>query len=160
LNADGNVWKKSLFLTALYSNAKYLEYTTYDNFREMSRVFYSKTDPNARKKNICVFRINSELEIDVAKLFLTSLEPDQKKPMKGVGKYDKGVFKMLRSMLNDTNEIFLTFIRQVITGDTDLKQLIKDNFGEYQWSFCVVSTVNIRSLINSDEYIIHDIYVE
>jgi len=126
----------------------------------MSRIFYSKTDPNARKKNICVLRISSELEIDVAKLFLTNLEPDQKKPMKGVGKYDKGVFVALRSMLYDTNEIFLTFIRQVITSDTDLKQLIRENFCDDQWSFCVVSTVNIRSLINADEYIIHDIYVE
>ena len=129
----------------------------------MGKIYYSEKHPDNHKKNICVFRINSELEIAVAKLFLSKLEPKKDNPMKGVGSYgqeNKGFFDVIHSILNGSSEICFQFIRQVINSETNLTKLINDNFSSDEWAFCVVSTVNIRSLINADEYNIYDIYVD
>ncbi len=160
LNKDGTVWKKISFLTAFYSNVSYLKYCSYKNFRAMGKIYYSNAHPDKRKKNICVFRIDSELEIAVAKLFLAELEPNKDNTMKGVGTYRKGFYDTLYSLLDGSCEIYLTFILQIINSDTNLEKLIKDTFTDDQWSFCVISTVNIRSLIDKEKYIIHDIYIE
>lgn len=160
LNEDGNVWKKTSFLTAFYSNITYVEYASYKNVREMQTIYYSKMHPDKNKKNICVFRINSESEVAVAKLFLSKLKPNRDNPMKGVGDYNQGFYNTLETICGDSCELYFTFLLQIVGSETNLTKLISDNFEPYAWAFCLISTVNIRSLINADEYRIYDIYVE
>jgi len=158
LNRNGDVWKKTSLLTSFYSNVHYLAFANYEHIFKIEKIFYSKNDPDYNKPNICVFRVNSELEISVAKSFLSKLTPNKDKSEVGCGQYDKGFFNTLRHMFQNT-EICLTFILQLIDSKTNLSKLINDNFKD-NWVFCIISTVNIRTLVDKDKFLIRDIYIE